>query len=195
MTMTAAEPSAGAGLLAASRSPCWRPCITSPGTTGTDEPPGITALSLRPAAHAAGDLEQVRERDAERHLEVAGLRDVAGDREDHRAARVRRPEAREPLRALAQDRRHRGEALRVVDRGRLAVQAEVGRERRLEARLALLALERLEQRGFLAADVGAGADERVEVEVDAGAAACSCRAARPRRPPSAPPRSAERARP
>ena len=79
------------------------------------------------------------------------------------------PEAGEPLRALAQDRRHRGEALRVVDRGGLAVQAEVRRERRLEARLALLALERLEQRGFLAADVGAGADERVEVEVDAGA--------------------------
>src|SRR6185503_9967376 len=64
----------------------------------------------------------------------------------------------------------RGEALRVVDRGRLAVEAEVGRKRRLEARLAGLALERVEERRLLAANVGAGADERVDVEVDPGAA-------------------------
>src|SRR6185437_4505911 len=76
----------------------------------------------------------------------------------------------EPLRPLPQDGRHRCEALGVVDRGRLAVEAEVRRKRRLEARLAGLALERVEERGLLAADVGARADERMDVEVDPGAA-------------------------
>ena len=47
------------------------------GSTGTDEPPGITAFSLRPAAHAAGHLEQLGERRAQRNLVVAGPLDVA----------------------------------------------------------------------------------------------------------------------
>src|SRR3546814_3503204 len=67
------------------------------------------------------------------------------------------------------DLRHRGVGLGVVDRGRLAEQAEVGRERRLVARLALLAFQRLHQRGFLAADVGARAKRVGDVDVDAAA--------------------------
>ena len=45
--------------------------MTSAGSTGIDEPPGITAFSLLAAAHAAGHLEQLRERRAELHLVVA----------------------------------------------------------------------------------------------------------------------------
>ncbi len=45
----------------------------------------------------------------------------------------------------------------------------VGLPYRLVARLALLALQRLHQRGFLAADVGAGAERVVDVDVDAAA--------------------------
>src|SRR5690606_34634014 len=116
--------------------------------------------------HAARDLEQLPERNAEGQLVVAGLLDVPRDREDRRAARALHAEIGEPLRALADDRRNRREALRVVDRRRPAVEAVLGRERRLEARPALLALERLEERRLLAADVRARADERVEVEVD-----------------------------
>ena len=43
-----------------------------------------------------------------------------------------------------------------------AIEADIGRERRLQPRLALLAFEAFEQRRFLAADIGAGAvmDER-----------------------------------
>ena len=141
---------------------------------------GDHRLQLAAAAHAARDLEQLGERDAERQLVVAGLLDVARHREDRRAARAFHAEIREPLRALAQDRRNRRDALRVVDRRRRAVQAEVRRERRLEARLALLALERLEQRRLLAADVRAGADERVDVQVDAGAVDVLAEQARPR---------------
>ena len=157
--------------------------MISAGTTGTEEPPGITALSCASFEHTAGQREQIGERNAQRHFEIAGLVDVAGDREDHRAARVLRPQLGKPLRAPAQDGRHRGVALRVVDRGRHAVQAESGRKRRLEARLAGLALERIEQRRLLAADVGAGADEGIADRSRCPNRGCSCRADPPRRLP------------
>ena len=94
---------------------------------------------------------------------------MARHREDDRATGIRHAQAREPGRALAQDGGHGRIALRVVDRGGLAVQAEGGRERRLEARLALLAFERFEQRGFFTADVGTRAHGAVDVDIDAGA--------------------------
>ena len=57
--------------------------------------------------------------------------------------------------------------LDVVDRGRAAVEADISGKRRLQARLALLAFEALQERGFLAADIGAGAvvDDDIEGEV------------------------------
>ena len=64
---------------------------------------------------------------------------------------------------------NRGVGLGIVDIGRLAVDAKARRERRLEARLALLAFDRFDQRRFLAADIGAVAMVRVEVEAEAGA--------------------------
>src|SRR6185436_1731660 len=75
----------------------------------------------------------------------------------------------EPVGAVHDDPRHGGEGLGVVDGGRLAVEAEARRERRLVARLALLALERLEQRRLLAADVGAEAVVGMQLEVEAAA--------------------------
>ena len=53
---------------------------------------------------------------------------------------------------------------------RPAVEADRRRERRLEPRLALLALEALEQPGLLAADIGAGAAVQVDLVVVARAA-------------------------
>ena len=55
--------------------------------------------------------------------------------------------------------------LDVVDRRRAAIEAHIGREWRLQPRHALLALEALEQRRLLAADIGAGAVMDVDVEV------------------------------
>src|SRR6185436_12529897 len=46
---------------------------------------------------------------------------------------------------------------------------EVRRERRLEARLSLLAFNGFEQRGLFATDVGAGAEMRIEIEIDTAA--------------------------
>ena len=58
----------------------------------------------------------------------------------------------------------------IVDRGRAAVEARAGRERRLQPRLALLALQAFEHRGLFAADVGARAavDEQVEIIARSG---------------------------
>ena len=69
---------------------------------------------------------------------------------------------------LRDDRRHVAQRLDVVHRGRLAVDADHGRERRLVARLRALAFERLEQRRLLARLVGAGAAVHVDVAVEAG---------------------------
>ena len=83
--------------------------------------------------------------------------------------RVAEPLALHPRAVGAQDRRNRGEGFGVVDGGGFPVQAEGRRERRLEARFALFAFEGFEQRGFLAADVGAGAEVVVQVEIKTGA--------------------------
>ena len=56
------------------------------------------------------------------------------------------------------------ERLDVVDDGRLAEQADLDRERRLVARLAAVALDRVEERRLLAADVRAGAAADLDVE-------------------------------
>ena len=79
------------------------------------------------------------------------------------------PIARERLAAVEDDERHVDQRLDVVDDGRLAEQADLDRERRLVARLAALALDRLEERRLLAADVGAGAAPELDVEGEAGA--------------------------
>ena len=67
------------------------------------------------------------------------------------------------------DDRHVHQRLDVVDQRRPPVEALDGRERRLQPRVAALALERVEQRGLLAADVGAGAAVHHEVERVVGA--------------------------
>ena len=72
------------------------------------------------------------------------------------------------LAAHLHDVRDRRQRLDVVDDRRLRVEAFDRGERRLEARHAALAFERLEQRGLLAADVRAGAAVHDDLEVEAG---------------------------
>src|SRR5690606_10487884 len=119
---------------------------------------------------AAVLLDQLAERDAHRLFDDAGLLDVAADLEQLGALVALAPERVEPRRAAAQDRRDDGDGFYVVDRGRAAVEPGAGRERRLEARLALLAFGALDHRGLFAADVGPGAavDEDVEIEARTG---------------------------
>ena len=71
-----------------------------------------------------------------------------------------------PAPPMSNDRRDGCERLDVVDQRRALVEALVGGERGLQARVAALAFQRVEQPGLLAADVGAGAavhDQRERV--------------------------------
>jgi len=75
----------------------------------------------------------------------------------------------EGLAAVVDDPWHRCKRLGVVDGGRFAVQTVTCRERRLEPGLALLALDRLQQPGLLAADIGAVAVVGMQFEREIGA--------------------------
>ena len=104
------------------------------------------------------------ERDAERPLDQAAPLDVAAelDRQGspgpaHAVVAVERA-------ALLKNDRHARERHDVVDDGRLAEQPLDRGQRRPRPDLAALPLEALEHRGFLAADVGAGAEPDLEVE-------------------------------
>ena len=94
--------------------------------------------------------------------------DVAGELDRHGAARAAHAQRGIVLGAVGQDGRHRGERDQVVDDRGLAEQALVRRQRRLGAHLAALAFEAFQQRGLLAADIGAGADAHFEVELGLG---------------------------
>ena len=109
-------------------------------------------------------VDQLAQRNPHCFLDGARLLHVAGDAEQLGAGIVGPSDAGEPGRAAPQDVRHDRDRLDVVDRARTAVEADIGRERRLQTRLALLAFEAFEQRGLLAADIGAGAVMDHEVE-------------------------------
>ena len=142
---------------------------------GVDEPPGVQNFSSWPVADAAGEVEQLAQGDAERRFVLAGPRHVAGQRVEREALATSRCRSRNhstPLSTMAGTLRDR---LDVVDDGRAGVEAGDGRERRAQPRLAAIALERVEQRRLLAADVGARAGVHDDVEVEAGAEDVACR--------------------
>ena len=88
--------------------------------------------------------------------------DVAGQLEGQRAARATGAERSVALGAAHQDLGNGGEREDVVDHRRLAEEAVVRGQRRLGPHLTTLALEALEQRRLLAADIGAGADAQLD---------------------------------
>jgi hypothetical protein len=123
-------------------------------------------------------LDQFAQGNAHLLFHVARPVHVAGDAEELGAGVVGAADAREPGRAAAQNGRRDRDRLDVVHRGRAAIETGARRERRLQPRHALLALEALEQRGLLAADIGTGAAMDVEVEVPARAAGILAQKAR-----------------
>src|SRR5439155_11079939 len=86
--------------------------------------------------------------------------------EELRAGTLLGADRAEPVGAPEHDVRHAGEGLDVVDDGGTAEQAVRGGKGRLDARVAALALERLDEPGLLAADVGARAAVHPHVEVE-----------------------------
>ena len=123
-----------------------------------ERPPGQIALSERPSANAPAEVvDQLPQRRPVQQLVVAAVDDVAREREDPRPRRVLDADPRVLLCPHLENRRDGRERLDVVDDGGGGVETGYGGEGRLRPRLTALALERLEQRGFLSADVCAGA--------------------------------------
>jgi len=113
-------------------------------------------------------LDHVAERDRHRFLEHRRFLDMTGHLEQFRPVIAFAAKAGEPARAAPHDRRNHCDALDIVHRRRAAIETGPRRERRFQPRLALLALEALDHRGFLAADIGAGAAMDEDVEIIAG---------------------------
>src|SRR6185312_4384905 len=91
--------------------------------------------------------------------------DPARDREAARSLAAAPALAREPVRPLLDDVAHPIERLDIVDEGRPSEQADLRGIGRLVARQAALALDALEHRRFLAADIGAGATPQMDARM------------------------------
>src|SRR5579883_904396 len=125
---------------------------------------------LRRAHRAAGKraaadiVDELAERNAEGSLEQAAMADVAGELDRHGAARAPYAEIGIGLATIGKNEGHRGERQHVIDDGGLAEQTLVRRQWRLGADDAAAAFQALQERGFLTADIGAGADAHLDVE-------------------------------
>ena len=130
-------------------------------------PPRRIALIGAPSRGAAGHVDRLGERDAVLGLIHPGMLDVTGQTEQPRPRRAFGAERGVGVGPELEDLEHVEQRLDVVDRRRTSEHAVGHRERRLVARLAALALDRVEQRGLLPADVGAGAAAQLDVEGEA----------------------------
>ena len=105
-----------------------------------------------PIGNAAANIEyHLSQRGPERHFHQPGVGHMAGQRKGLGARRSRRAQLPELLGAFVDDADGVCERLHVVDNGRLAPQAALGRERRLGPRHAALPLDRGNHRGLLTA--------------------------------------------
>src|SRR5258708_241121 len=122
------------------------------------------ALEDMALRHAAAELvDQLTHGDAGGGELDAGRFDAAGDREAAHALALVAPLGGHDGRALLDDVAHPEDGLDIVDQRRPAEEADLARERRLVARQAALALDALEHRRFLAADIGAGAAAEMDL--------------------------------
>ena len=115
--------------------------------------------------HPASELvHEVLQREAHRHFVVPRFLYVPADREQLCPGALGAGERHRlvPRRPMCDDVRHDGECLHIVDRRRHTEDAEGGGERRLDAGVTALALDRAHERRFFAADVRS----RALVQVD-----------------------------
>ena len=107
---------------------------------------------------AAGEVvEDLAHRRAERDLKDARAVDIACHADELRANRLAAAAGGVDARIVEQEVWHERQRLDIVETGRACEDAADLDERRLHARAARLALNRADQGGALAADVGTGA--------------------------------------
>src|SRR5205807_10054245 len=136
---------------------------------GAQERAGGATEQDRLRRSRAGEIEQLAQRHAERNLVEARTRHVAGEAEEPGSRRPFGSRLLVRSAGVVHDLEHVEERLDVVHDSRLSEQSYLDRERRLVARLAPVALDRLEESRLLAADIRAGADAELDVEGEAGA--------------------------
>jgi hypothetical protein len=115
-------------------------------------------------------LDKLLERDAHLLLDDARVVHVTRDAKQLGTLVPFPSERRKPAGSTSTDGGSDSHSLHVGDRGRATEKADVGGERRLETGFALLALERLDERCLLAADVCSSSAMKVDVKVVAGPA-------------------------
>ena len=124
----------------------------------------------RPARRQpAGHVDHLPQGGAERHLVHTGPLHAAREAEESRSRRSLGADPGVLRAAETEDLEDVDQRLDVVDEGGLPEDAHLHRERRLVARLAAEAFDRVEDRGLLAADVGAPAAPDLDVERESGA--------------------------
>ena len=130
----------------------------------------LPGLELQAIAHAAGVIfEDLARGGAERQLPDARIFHSPGEAHQLGAGIFTGGNVLIPLNAVSQNRRHVAQGFNVVNAGRFAPYAGAGRERRLRARVRAAAFERVNQRGFFAANIAPcpGMDEQLEVKTGA----------------------------
>src|SRR6266850_1267456 len=98
-------------------------------------------------------------------FEYSGASHVATDADKLQTAGAAGALSGEPIDTPRENLRHVDESLDVIEYRGLLPETRLHGKRRLVARLGSMSLNRLHQRGFLAADVAAGADEDFEFEI------------------------------
>src|SRR6267142_285985 len=98
-------------------------------------------------------------------FENSGASHVATDADKLQTARAAQALRGEPIDTPRQNLRHVDESLDVIEHRGLLPETRLHRKRRFVARFGSMPLNRLQQRGFLAADIAAGADKNFEFEV------------------------------
>src|SRR5204862_7392677 len=118
---------------------------------------------LARGAAAAIVVQELPERKPEGALHESAAADVARELDRQRAARLAHTKARVGLRAVRENPGNGREGHDVVDDRRLPEQTLDGRERRPHPHFPAPALETLEHRGLLSADLGARGEAGLEL--------------------------------
>ena len=132
-------------------------------------------LQRPPRPHAAGvSVQELTQGRAHRDLVEARLEDLSRHAEQTSAGRVLRAGRGERSAAFGDDVEHVDQRLHVVFERRLPEQADLEGERRLVSRLSPLPLDGVEERGLLAANVGAGTTPHLDVDAEQASVAGLC---------------------